>query len=128
MSGAHRRARGRRAQRRGLAAEAEIGRLLQAEGWQVLGFRLRTAAGEIDLAAERDGLLLLVEVKARATLDDAASALRPRQCARLLSAGEALLAQHPDWGRAGIRYDLMLVDAAGTVRRIPDMLRYGDTL
>jgi putative endonuclease len=34
-----------------------------------------------------------------------------------------VLAAHPDWARPGIRYDLVVVDAAGTVRRIADAFR-----
>lgn len=89
----------------------------------MLGQRLRTKAGEIDMAAEKDGLLAILEVKARPTLADAAYALSARQRARLLSAAEALLAEHPDWGRAGVRFDVLLVDTAGRVRRIADAFR-----
>ena len=48
---------------------------LAADGWTILARRLRTAAGEIDLVAERNGLLALVEVKARPSLAGAAIAL-----------------------------------------------------
>ena len=73
--------------------------------------------------AERDGLLALVEVKARPDLAAAAAAISPRQRARLLAAGAAVLAEHPGWGRAGIRFDVMLVDAQGRVRRVADAFR-----
>lgn len=110
----------------GLAAEAAARAALLAEGWTVLGTRLRTPAGEVDMAAERDGLLALVEVKRRAALADAARALGPRQRARLLAAAEVLLAANPGWGRKGVRFDVILVDAAGRVRRISDAFRAGD--
>ena len=89
----------------------------------MLARRLRTEAGEVDMLAERDGLLALIEVKARPRLADAAVALMPRQQARLLAAAEIILADHPEWGRAGVRFDLLLVDAAGRVRRIADAFR-----
>jgi putative endonuclease len=38
----------------------------------------------------------------------------------VLAATEILLAEHPGWGAAGVRFDLLMVDAAGTVRRIAD--------
>ncbi len=84
----------------------------------MLGDRVRTPAGEIDLIVERDGLLGFIEVKCRPTLAEAAAAVSPRQQARLLQAGEILLGQHPEWGRNGVRFDLLVVDQAGTVRRI----------
>ena len=91
----------------GIAAETAACESLARDGWTVLGRRLRTEAGEIDLLAERDGLLAIVEVKARPTLADAA----------------IVLAEHPDWGANGVRFDVLVVDAAGTVRRIADAFR-----
>jgi putative endonuclease len=56
-------------------------------------------------------------------LAGAASALRPRQQARLVGAAEILLGANPGWGRAGVRFDVMAVDRAGRVRRIKDAIR-----
>ena len=117
--------RGQRAQARGLAAEAAAATALEADGWTVRARRLRTEAGEIDLIAETDGLLAIIEVKARPRLASAAAALSLRQRQRLLAAAEQVLAAHPDWGRAGVRCDVLLVDSAGTVRRIVDAFRAG---
>lgn len=117
--------RGRHAQARGLAAEAAAAAALERDGWTLLARRLRTEAGEIDLVAEKDGLLAVIEVKARPRLTEAAAALSPRQRHRLLAAADHLLAVHPDWGRAGMRFDVLLVDAEGTVRRIADAFRSG---
>ena len=71
----------------------------------------------------RDGLLLLVEVKMRADLGHAAQALLPRQLARLLRAGELILAAHPDWGPSGVRFDVFLADAKGGLVQIEDAIR-----
>ena len=118
-----RQARGKGAHARGVAAELAACAALQADGWTVLGRRLRTPAGEIDIAAERDGLLALVEVKARPALADAAASVGKRQRIRLLAAAEILIAAHPEWGMAGIRFDVIVVDAAGRVRRVVDAFR-----
>jgi putative endonuclease len=104
-------------------AEAAACAVLTADGWDVLGQRLRTAAGEVDIVAQKAGLCAIVEVKARATLADAAAAITARQRLRLLAATEILLAEHPDWGTAGVRFDLLMVDRLGTVRRIIDAFR-----
>lgn len=118
--------RGRQAYKRGVDAEAIAAAALQADGWIVLAQRLRTDAGEVDLLAERDGVLAVVEVKARARLTQAAQAVSPRQRARLLAAAEIILVDHPEWGRAGVRCDILLVDEAKRVRRIADAFRLGD--
>lgn len=92
----------------------------------MLARRARTPAGELDLVAERNGLLAFVEVKARPSLTEAAHALGPRQRARLVAAADCWLAENPRHGVAGIRFDVLLVAADGTVRRIADAFRLGD--
>ncbi len=118
-----REATGRGANRRGLLAEAAAIAALERDGWTILGRRMRTAAGEIDLVAERQGLAAFIEVKARPTLAEAAVALTSRQRSRLLVAADILLAANPGWGAAGVRFDVLLVDAGGAVRRIADAFR-----
>ncbi len=115
--------RGRTANRRGREAEFLAAEHLRRDGWSVVAQRLRTPAGEIDLVAERDGLTVLVEVKSRGTLAGAAFALQPRQQARLIMAGGIALAEHPAWGAAGVRFDVIIVDRSGVVRRIADAFR-----
>jgi putative endonuclease len=112
-----------RAYQRGVDAETAACRMLEHDGFAVLARRLRTGAGEIDIVAARPDLLSIVEVKARRTLADAALALGPRQQARLLAAAEIALAEHPEWAREGMRFDLIVVDAVGRVRRIADAFR-----
>lgn len=119
----NRQARGQGAYALGVDAEATACAALEGDGWVILGRRLRTAAGEVDAVAEKDGLLAVIEVKARPALSDAAWALSARQRARLLGAAEILLAENPGWGRAGVRFDVLLVDKAGAVRRIADAFR-----
>lgn len=113
------------AEARGRDAEARIAARLAEEGWTILGSRIRTPAGEIDLIAERDGLLTFVEVKARPSLAAAAHAVSPRQQARLLAAADIWLASHPGYGAAGIRFDVLLLDGQGGMRRIADAFRSG---
>ena len=94
-----------------------------ADGWTIIGRRLRTAAGEIDLVADRGGLTVFVEVKSRPALTEAATSLGRRQQARLIAAAGLLLSVNPDWGASGVRFDVILVDASGRVRRIADAFR-----
>ena len=80
----------------------------------------------MDAVAEKAGILSIVEVKSRPSLAEAAVALTARQQTRLLGACEIILAQHPDWGINGVRFDVLVVNAAGQVRRIADAFRLGD--
>ncbi len=124
MSGETRRMRtGRASQARGLRAEARAVEALRAEGWEIVGQRVRTKAGEIDLVAVRDGLVALVEVKSRPELSEAAISLGSRQRARLIRAATLWLAENPGWGAGGVRFDVIVVDRDGRVRRIADAFR-----
>ena len=118
--------RGRTAHARGIAAEDAACAALVADGWTIHARRLRTKAGEVDAVAEKAGILSIIEVKTRPSLAEAATALTNRQQSRLLAACEIILSQHPDWGANGVRFDVLLVDPAGQVRRIADAFRLGD--
>ena len=65
----------------------------------------------------------MIEVKARPSLGEAAYALGRKQQLRLVAAAEVALAEHPAWGAQGVRFDVMLVDGAGRVRRVADAFR-----
>jgi putative endonuclease len=121
-----RRQRGQAAYARGIAAEDIACAALVSDGWTIHARRLRTPAGEVDAVVEKAGILSIVEVKSRPSLAEAAVALTARQQTRLLDACEIILAQHPDWGVQGVRFDVLVVNPAGQVRRIADAFRLGD--
>jgi putative endonuclease len=61
--------------RRGRASETCGAGVLIAKGYRILGRRVRTRAGEIDIVAVRGKRLAFVEVKQRLTREDAESAV-----------------------------------------------------
>jgi putative endonuclease len=95
--------------RTGLSAEGRAAFFLMAKGYRVLAKRFRTPHGEIDLVAKRRNLIAFVEVKARATLDDAAFAVTPRQQTRIIHAAEAWLIAHPQYAEFELRFDAILI-------------------
>lgn len=104
---------------RGLAAEALAAALLEGLGFAILARRVRTKAGEIDLIARIDDLIVFCEVKVRADLDAAAFSILPRQQRRIAAAAEAWLAERPDHARLNARFDAVLVTTGGRVRHLP---------
>ena len=64
-----------------------------------------------------------MEVKSSTRLAVAAGSLSARQIRRLIGAAEILIGENPGWGREGIRFDLMLLDSGGRVRRVIDAFR-----
>ena len=105
--------------RLGLSAESRAAAFLVAKGYRIVARRWRSPAGEIDIVARRRGTLVFVEVKARATLDDAAEAVIVSQRRRIIAAAEAWLATHPDHGNSDIRFDAVLVAPGKMPRHIP---------
>jgi len=95
--------------RTGLSAESRASLYLVAKGYRILARRFRTPHGEIDIVAQRRRLVAFVEVKARATLDDAAYAVTPRQRSRIVAAAQAWLMAHPEHAAFDLRFDAVLI-------------------
>jgi putative endonuclease len=95
--------------RTGLSAESRAAALLMAKGYRILAKRFKTPHGEIDLVAKKRNLLVFVEVKARASLDDAAYAVTPRQQARIIDAAQGWLMAHPEHAEFDLRFDVILI-------------------
>ena len=93
----------------GISAESRAAAFLIAKGYRILDRRYRTAHGEIDIVARRRGLIAFVEVKARASLDEAAFAVTPRQQQRIIAAAQGWLAAHPEHAEFEMRFDAMLI-------------------
>ncbi len=94
----------------------------ETHGYIVLGRRLRTKRGEVDLVVTNDDTIIFVEVKARRSAVAGAESVTLRQQARIAAAAEILLAEHPDWARDSTRFDVVLV-VAGAIIPIPDAFR-----
>ena len=93
----------------GLSAESRAAAFLIAKGYRILARRFKTPYGEIDVVARRRNLIAFVEVKARASLDDAAWAVTPRQQQRIVNAAQAWLMAHPEHAELEMRFDAMLI-------------------
>jgi putative endonuclease len=103
----------------GLSAESRAAALVVAKGFRILARRWKSPLGKIDIIARRRALLVFVEVKARADLDDAAYSITPRQRARIAAAAGAWLAAYGDAGLRDIRFDAILVAPGKLPRHIP---------
>jgi putative endonuclease len=93
------------------------------KGYRIVGFRLRTPLGEIDILARKGEILAVVEVKRRATLDQAIGAIHPTQQQRLMRAAEHLAARHPAWTRLSVRLDLVALAPGSWPRHVRDAWR-----
>jgi putative endonuclease len=112
----HRRA----AETHGRRSESLAALLLTCKFYRVIGRRVKTRAGELDLVAKTpSGILCFVEVKARSLEQEAAEAVTARQRARIARAAELYLGARPGLRHKGVRFDAILV----TPRRWPHHLK-----
>jgi putative endonuclease len=102
-----RRLRGSAARVAGRRGEVVAALWLMAKGYRILAFRLRLRQGEIDLLAMRRGVLVAVEVKARASLEAALDSVTQAQRQRIRRALRAFVARRPRYATAELRLDLL---------------------
>ena len=103
----------------GISAESRAAAWLFAHGFRILARRWKSPLGEIDIIAARRHTLIFVEVKACATLDDAAESVTERQKQRIAAAAEIWLAANPVPAISDMRFDAILVAPGKLPRHIP---------
>jgi putative endonuclease len=114
----------RAAETRGRRSETAAALLLTCKFYRVIGRRVKTHAGELDLIAlSPSGVLCFVEVKARPLESDAAEAVSARQRARIARAAELYLGARPSLRHKGVRFDAVLVSSRRFPRHVKDAWR-----
>ena len=103
----------------GISAESRAAAWLIAHGYRILARRFKSPMDEIDIIAARRYMLIFVEVKVRATLDDAAEAVTERQKQRIAAAAEIWLAANRVPAIRDMRFDAILVAPGKLPRHIP---------
>jgi putative endonuclease len=90
---------------------------LALTGWRVVGRRVKTRMGEVDLVARRGRTVCFVEVKWRARREDLATAIDARRLQRVADAARLLA---PRYARVGEdqRIDVILLAPRTWPRRI----------
>ena len=106
----------------GQAAEFQVARHYERDGWHVLQHRFKNAAGEIDLVLRRNDTVLFVEVKRARTHDIAASRISLQQIARINQSAEIFVAEQLSGQNFEMRLDAALVDQKGEIQIIPNAL------
>ncbi|HEY3637889.1 MAG TPA: YraN family protein [Rhizomicrobium sp.] len=114
----------RAAERRGRRGELLAILLLVAKGYRVLGRRVRTHAGEIDIVARSPGgIICFIEVKVRNSLREAQEAVLPKQVERIARAAEIFMAQQPRLVTKGVRYDMIVISNRNWPQHLRDAWR-----
>lgn len=101
--------------------------LLRLKGYRILGRRVKTRAGEIDLVARApDGVVCFIEVKARAAEETAEAAVMRRQQARVARAAALFLAGRRELAQTRARFDVITVTPGSLPRHLRDAWRPED--
>ena len=113
------------AEKRGRRGELFAAALLVCKGYRILGWRVKTKAGEIDLIAKSpSGIICFIEVKARPDEGLAAEAVMARQRSRIVRAAGLYLGGRP----AETRFDVITVIPGRLPRHLKDAWRLDDVM
>ena len=106
----------------GVDAESICCNYLSAKGFSLLATRYKTKAGEIDIIAAENNLLLFIEVKRRKSdiIDDPVSRAQKK---RIINAALQYIAENPKIAGLDMRFDCILVDNDMGINHIEDSWR-----
>ena len=96
------------AEQQGRAGERIAAWWLRLHGWRIVGERVRTRRGEVDLIARRARTIAFIEVKTRGNAAALALAIDEYRLRRVVGAAEALLARYGADAEE-VRIDVMLI-------------------
>jgi putative endonuclease len=114
----------RRAEQRGRRGETLAGIYLWLTGWRIVGRRVKTRKGEVDLIARRGRTLCFVEVKWRASEAELATAIDAWRLRRVADAAQLIAARYARPGDDQ-RIDVILIAPGCWPRRITNAWQPG---
>ena len=114
----------RLAEKNGRRAELMAMFWLNLKWYRVLGRRVRTPAGELDIVAlSPGGVLAFVEVKARKDATEALEGISRHQRERIARAAELYLSKRPSLRHNPVRFDAILIVPHRLPRHMKDAWR-----
>ncbi len=99
----------KRAQRWGHMSEWLAAGFLMLKGYRILAMRYKTKLGEVDIIAKKGNLIIMVEVKARRTIEEAFDSVTVTSQRRIEAAGDLWLGKQKNAHILSIRYDIIAV-------------------
>ena len=112
-----------KAEAAGRWAERYAGLILALKGYKILATRQKLSSGELDIICLKGGLVVIIEVKKRARLNDAKDAVSMKNWVRIGRAADLWLSRHGDLYNADRRYDLFAIATSLTFCHIRDAWR-----
>ncbi|MDE6350782.1 MAG: YraN family protein [Treponemataceae bacterium] len=96
----------------GNAGEDKACLWLRSRGYEIVARNWRSRRGEIDIIAQKDGVLVFAEVKTLPSgeLETLAHELDRRKQKRIVETAQLFLANHRKYKYTAIRFDVLVVD------------------
>lgn len=110
-------------EQKGRRAENAAALWLRMKGYRIIDRRVRTPACEIDLIAARKNMLIFVEVKSRATREQALESVTPGLRQRLEQAARIWVSSRHRLQTHLWRFDIVLMSPGRLPRHIRDAWR-----
>jgi putative endonuclease len=94
---------------------------LEAEGWAIVGRNYRSRLGEVDIIAERGGILAFTEVKTWEKMgsEELERAIGADKRRRIVETAKIFLSLHRKYNDRSVRFDVILVRGGAVVERYP---------
>ena len=99
------------AEEKGRLAEIMALSLLRAKGYKLLARRYKSPSGEVDLIMRRGDVTAFIEVKARATHDEAVASVTTYQSRRIAAAASHWMTQDSLANNGPCRFDIVAVNS-----------------
>jgi putative endonuclease len=109
-----------RSERDGRRGETIAALWLLVRGWSILGRRVRTPVGEVDLIARRGKTLAFIEVKWRRSAAEAALSLDHHRLRRVAAAADALAPRYMRDGDS-VQIDAIFVTRGKLPQHMPNV-------
>ena len=103
---------------KGINAENRVVEILTNSGYEIIGRRVKTKYGEIDILAFKNNTLIAIEVKQRKTLNIARECLSNKQKHRISKALQLIISQRNSYIFENYRIDVVLLDRKGNYEYI----------
>jgi putative endonuclease len=106
---------------KGRRGEDVAAAFLEADGWAVVERNYRSRLGEVDIIAERGGILVFIEVKAWGKMgsEELERAIGADKRRRIVETAKIFLSRHRKYNDWSVRFDVILVRGDAVVERYP---------
>jgi len=98
------------AERKGRRAENIVALWLRVRGFSIIGQRVKTPKGEIDIIAKRFKSLVFIEVKARKDFEIGVNSISHKQIHRIIAAANYWRAGKQKYNDCSCRFDIVIVN------------------